>query len=780
MTPNRTTGRRWPWRLGSAVTAVGRRLTSPRIPRNRKRAVLAALLFAVFAADLAGLLTPIDRTLLSWRFSLLPRDASGQVEIVEIDAATFAELPVWPFPREYYARVIDQLVAAGAGTIVLDVDFSAHSAEPADDALAAAIARAGRRVILPAFVQRESWSPSAAVRDVRPLRRLAENAHIGAANVVAEPDGKIWRYDILYRSHDIMRPSLAALAVGGSYPAPEFLIDYAVRPETIPRISFHELYAGRVGPGSLDGKIVVVGATAVELGDEFPVPVHGYQPGVVVQALAIDSLLQQRALQETGWPVTAAGSLLLLALAMILVDIGIGSLLAICAATGAAGFAVSVGIQMTVPVSLGLGAWMVSLAGWLGFGVMDRLRLQAIQLFRQRMAMTYRRSLMRQVVEDSFDGIIATDTLGRIELFNDAASQMLGLTYEQVRGRSLAELLPETERGVRMADEDDHRPRELTFTGVDGRAVTVEMLVSRSEVRPSRSRYERRRQPRAVYVYTFRDVSLRKTAEIALERAMHEAVQASQAKSDFIANMSHEFRTPLNAIIGFTELMRHQGLERMKPDKAIEYMGDIHQSGTRLLSLVNDILDLSRIENDALPVEIEPCDATEVLLEAVRTVRPIAESRRITLMVQIETTPPALCDRRAMHQCLINLLSNAVKFSEPGKTVTASVDSQGKRIRFAVRDEGVGMTAELVAKVGQPFLRASHATIAGVEGTGLGLAITCRLMQRQAGTFEIASTPGRGTTITLGVPAVSGTDADPVRPDDTDALEDEPPARRNG
>jgi len=738
------------------------------------------VLLAVFAADLAGLLTPIDRTLLAWRFSMLPRDASGRVEIVEIDAATFADLPVWPFPREYYARVIDQLVRAGVGTIVLDVDFSAHSAEQADDALAAAIARAGRRVILPAFVQRDSWSPGAAVRDVRPLQSLAENASIGAANVTAESDGRIWRYDILHRSGGIVRPSLAALAVGGSYSAPNFLVDYAISPETIPRISFHDLYGGRVGPGSLDGKIVIIGATAVELGDEFPVPAHGYQPGVVVQALAMESLLQRRALHETGWPITAAGSLLLFALAMLLVDAGIGSVLALCLTGAAAAFAGSVGIQMVAPVSLGLGAWMVSLADWLGFGVVNRLRLQAIQLFRQRMAMTYRRSLMRKVVEDSFDGIIATDTLGRIELFNDAASQMLGLTYEQVRGRPLRDLLPEAESGVRMADEDDHRPRELTLTGIDGRAITVEMLVSRSEVKPSRSPYERRRQPRAVYVYTFRDVSLRKTAEVALERAMHEAVQASQAKSDFIANMSHEFRTPLNAIIGFTELMRYQGLDRMRPDKAIEYMGDIHQSGTRLLSLVNDILDLSRIENDALPVEIEPCDAAEVLLEAVRTVRPIAEGRSITVMVQIETTPPALCDRRAMHQCLINLLSNAVKFSEPGKTVTASVDSQGKRIRFSVRDEGIGMTPELVAKVGQPFLRATHATIAGVEGTGLGLAITCRLMQRQAGTFEIASTPGRGTTITLGVPAVSGTDADPAPSDDMDALEDAPSARRNG
>ena len=754
MTPNRTAGRRWPWRLGSAVTAVSRRLTSLRRPRNRKRAVLATVLLAVFAADLAGLLTPIDRTLLAWRFSMLPRDASGRVEIVEIDAATFADLPVWPFPREYYARVIDQLVRAGVGTIVLDVDFSAHSAEQADDALAAAIARAGRRVILPAFVQRDSWSPGAAVRDVRPLQSLAENASIGAANVTAESDGRIWRYDILHRSGGIVRPSLAALAVGGSYSAPNFLVDYAISPETIPRISFHDLYGGRVGPGSLDGKIVIIGATAVELGDEFPVPAHGYQPGVVVQALAMESLLQRRALHETGWPITAAGSLLLFALAMLLVDAGIGSVLALCLTGAAAAFAGSVGIQMVAPVSLGLGAWMVSLADWLGFGVVNRLRLQAIQLFRQRMAMTYRRSLMRKVVEDSFDGIIATDTLGRIELFNDAASQMLGLTYEQVRGRPLRDLLPEAESGVRMADEDDHRPRELTLTGIDGRAITVEMLVSRSEVKPSRSPYERRRQPRAVYVYTFRDVSLRKTAEVALERAMHEAVQASQAKSDFIANMSHEFRTPLNAIIGFADILKDEILGPHTVHQYQEYSTDISEAGNHLLTLINDILDLSKIDAGKYALHEEVVDVPEIIRSAENLLRhQVTQNAQKLEIIYPDDLPDLRVDSRSLKQMILNLLSNAVKFTPDKGHIRLTVDrNEEQDMRISVSDDGIGIAAHEIPLIMQPFTQSESNMTRQQPGTGLGLSLVKKMVEMHEGRINLESRIGKGTTVTLTFP----------------------------
>lgn len=768
MTLFQTTGRALR-SIEAAAGAMVRRLGASDTPRNRKRGVLVVVFLLIALADGFGYLAPLDRTLLSWRFSLLPRAASGKVAVAEIDGATFAEMPVWPFPRQYYAQVIDELVRAGAETILIDVDFSANSDAKADDALAAAITRAGRRVILPAFAQRESWSPNARIRDVKPLEDLAANAHVGTANVAAEPDGRIWRYQILHRLAGGLRPSLAALAVGGTFAKPDFLIDYAIQPETIPRTSFADLYLGRIKPGSMAGKIVIIGATAVELGDEFPVPAHDYEPGVVIQALAIESLLQGRALQETGWPVTMTGLVLLLAFATALVGIGIGPLALICGTVGVAAFAGSVGIQVAAPVSLNVGAWLAGLACWLGFGVVDRLHQQAIQIFRQRMAMTYRRTLMRKVVEDSFDGIIATDSIGRIELFNGAAAEMLGLRPEQAVGRPLSTILSQAASGFEIAETAGHRPHELTLTRHDGREITVEMLVSVSEVRPSRSRYERRRRPRAVFVHTFRDVSLRKTAELTMLKAMQEAVQASQAKSDFIANMSHEFRTPLNAIIGFTELMRLQGPARLKPEKVLEYTDDIHRSGVRLLAMVNDILDLSRIENDALPITIEARDSAAILYEALDVMRPLAAERRLTLVTDIGTTSRALCDDRAMHQCLLNLLSNAVKFSEPGQTITASVVREGQTIRFSVRDEGIGMTPDLVSKVGQPFLRSTHAAIAGVEGAGLGLAISRRLMACQNGIFEIDSLPGAGTTVTLGVPADTSADMQTDRPDDAPA-----------
>ena len=280
----------------------------------RRRALAAALavlagLFALSTGGGAG----IEHALRGLRDQLRLHPASGQVAIVEIDSRSLRELASWPCPRRYHAALVDRLHQAGAHSIGFDVDFSSPS-NPADDAaFAAALARAQDGVILAALRQQVATDSDEMVENV-PIPELRDHGFIAAVNVVPDPDGQVRQMPLGLEIADLPRPSLAALTAERDAAADgSFAIDYAIDPDTIPRFSFADVVAGRVPAAALRGKRILVGATAVEIGDRYAVPVHGVMPGVVIQALAAETLL--------AGPLPAAGSglwPLLLAFAAIL------------------------------------------------------------------------------------------------------------------------------------------------------------------------------------------------------------------------------------------------------------------------------------------------------------------------------------------------------------------------------------------------------------------------------------------------------------------------------
>lgn len=254
--------------------------------------VAAVLLGAAIGATGAG--RGFDDFLQRQRWALRHHAASGQLVIVEIDARSIAAIARWPWPRSEHAKVINRLVQAGAETIAFDVDFSARSLPKEDIALAKALERAGGGVILPTFRQRAGAAGTGWV-DSLPFAEARNHASLAAVSVRPDQDGIVRKMPIATVTENVTRPSLSAMVVQASGKAGEaFAIDFAIDPASVPRFSFVDVLEGRVPSRLIAGKHVLVGATAVELGDQYAVPRYGVIPGVVIQALAVETLMQGR------------------------------------------------------------------------------------------------------------------------------------------------------------------------------------------------------------------------------------------------------------------------------------------------------------------------------------------------------------------------------------------------------------------------------------------------------------------------------------------------------
>ncbi len=231
------------------------------------------------------------------------------------------------------------------------------------------------------------------------------------------------------------------------------------------------------------------------------------------------------------------------------------------------------------------------------------------------------------------------------------------------------------------------------------------------------------------------------------------AEDANLSKSAFLANMSHELRTPLNAIIGFSDLIRSEVIAPIGSAILAEYVNDIHASGLHLLDLINDVLDLAKIEAGKQKLYLEPIVPREIVAEVGRLMSVRTQEIKIDFRIVVaEGLAELVADRRAVKQILLNLLSNAFKFTPPGGRVTLDVRLVSNRLRFAVLDSGFGMSKEVLARIGRPFERAENVYTRVAPGTGLGLALTKSLVGLHGGTLKIRSKEGRGTTAAVSFP----------------------------
>jgi signal transduction histidine kinase len=264
----------------------------------------------------------------------------------------------------------------------------------------------------------------------------------------------------------------------------------------------------------------------------------------------------------------------------------------------------------------------------------------------------------------------------------------------------------------------------------------------------------RRGMPDGAVVSLYSDITESKAAEEKIGQALVQAESANRAKSEFLANMSHELRTPLNAIIGFSEAISSGLLGPVIDEKQLEYINDIHTSGLLLLSIINDVLDMSKIEAGKLELAQERVTLMPIITETMRMVGEKARDHKIKLVIApIARQVGVSGDTRAIKQILLNLLSNAVKFSHEGGRVDirASLDAAAT-LAIEIEDSGIGMTPEEIERALQPFGQASPSTTRTHGGTGLGLPIAKGLAEAHGGSLTIESTPGRGTLVRVTLP----------------------------
>jgi signal transduction histidine kinase len=250
------------------------------------------------------------------------------------------------------------------------------------------------------------------------------------------------------------------------------------------------------------------------------------------------------------------------------------------------------------------------------------------------------------------------------------------------------------------------------------------------------------------------DITEAKRRELELSRARDAAEEANRTKTEFLANMSHELRTPLNAIIGFSETLSLAAMGGPLDRRRQGYVDDIHRSGLHLLEIINDVLDLSKIEAGRLALQEEATSFDEILGACERLTRDRAAAGGVELRVEPLTDAPALlADPLRLKQIVLNLLSNAIKFTPEGGRVILSASASGAGLAISVTDTGVGMRPEDIPIALEPFRQIDGSLTRRHAGTGLGLPLAKRLAELHGGALEIVSEPGRGTRVSLALPA---------------------------
>ncbi len=368
-----------------------------------------------------------------------------------------------------------------------------------------------------------------------------------------------------------------------------------------------------------------------------------------------------------------------------------------------------------------------------------------------------RQSALLQNTFDSIDeGLSVFDAQGRLVARNSRFCELLGLAPDIPIGTPLREIL------MRQAVEGafgDVEPTVETARRLE--QFYRELPIVKERLTPTGRTLQIRRSgmPGGAVLSIYSDVTEIRAGERRLLQARSQAEAANHSKSEFLANMSHELRTPLNAIIGFTEVIAHELFGPVANEKYLEYVKDVHSSSLHLLSIINDVLDMSKIEAGKLELEKQPVALLEVLDDVIRIVHERAGCRGIELVSQAADDPVVVsADERAMKQVFLNLLSNAIKFSKDGAKIYVRVgtDHAGAAAVIEVEDHGIGMDEAEQERALQPFGQAKPAITGSYGGTGLGLPITKGLVEAHGGALSIRSRAGAGTVVRVVLPMRPG------------------------
>jgi two-component system cell cycle sensor histidine kinase PleC len=383
---------------------------------------------------------------------------------------------------------------------------------------------------------------------------------------------------------------------------------------------------------------------------------------------------------------------------------------------------------------------------------------------------------LQGAIDSVSEAFVLWDRHGRLVLCNQNFRKFFNLEPKMLKPGASRQAV---ERLMRLAMREDLPPagatgeagREIELsdgrwiilaerrTADGGRVVTGADVTAIKQQEEARRRNEEQLQRAVVGLERSREEAAELARKYAAEKVRAEA--ANQAKSEFLANMSHELRTPLNAINGFSEIMVAEMFGPLGDEHYKSYAQDILSSGQHLLALINDVLDMSKIEAGKFNLHFEPLRLEDLAEDACRLIKNRAETVGLSLVVNVPPLPEVEGDFRALKQVLLNLLSNAVKFTPRGGRITLAaesrLDTMGDRVKVSVTDTGIGISPQDLARLARPFEQIESQQAKTSQGTGLGLALSKSLVEMHGGVLEIASRPGVGTTVSFLLPVRQST-----------------------
>jgi PAS domain S-box-containing protein len=359
-------------------------------------------------------------------------------------------------------------------------------------------------------------------------------------------------------------------------------------------------------------------------------------------------------------------------------------------------------------------------------------------------------AMLRATLDNMEQGLLVLDGELKIRLWNDRLYQLFGHAATDLWvGRPIADMI------VQHAAENI--VNAATSTDLLRLCIELKRPSIREIVLPRSERVIEMRitpTPDGGLICTYLDITERKRSDADLLRAKEEAELASRSKSEFLANMSHELRTPLNAVIGFADILRGEIFGALGDRRYVDYAADIRDSGIHLLKLINDVLDVSKVEFGKVELAEEAVDVASVVEASVRLMRDRAHSAGVLLAHALPPTLPLVrCDDMRLKQILLNLLSNAVKFTPSGGRVTVRAVLSDEGLGITVEDTGIGIAEADLGKALRPFGQIDSRLNRKYQGTGLGLPLAKSMIEMHGGRLDIDSTPGVGTRATVWLPA---------------------------
>jgi PAS domain S-box-containing protein len=363
---------------------------------------------------------------------------------------------------------------------------------------------------------------------------------------------------------------------------------------------------------------------------------------------------------------------------------------------------------------------------------------------------------LQAIIDTSLTAIVTMDRRGVITDWNPQAEATFGWPREEAVGRVLADtIVPTKHRAAHRAGLAHYlatgegpvlgKVLELTALAKDGREFPVELAISpASPASPLGSE--------VLFVGFVRDITKRKEAQDAIKKLNSDLQIANQHKSEFLANMSHELRTPLNAILGFSELMIDDLSGKFDATTRQKFLVQINTSGTHLLALINDILDLSKVEAGHMTLSYETVSIADMVRGVVSTIEPLASKKHIRITTQVEAAGEIQADAGRVKQMLLNLVSNAVKFTQEMGLITIEAERLQSTVEISIADTGIGIAESDLSRLFKEFQQLESGAGRRQEGTGLGLALTKRLAELHGGEIKVTSELGRGSIFTIKLP----------------------------